>query len=222
LKKESKIVTTNQTGLSTDLEKIIERYNLQNFKKPVSLESQEIFRSILHWVNSFEDRKIILDIGCGVGESTFKLASQNQEHLVIGIDKSISRIDRKNKFKKSLPSNCLLVRGDAIDLWLLFHQHKSSLNIVKQYILYPNPWPLKHHVKKRWHGHPIIPFVLDICENIELRSNWKIYLEEFNEVYDYFLKRRGELSLYEPIEFISPFEKKYCESRHLIYKLSLE
>ncbi len=34
-------------------------------------------------------------------------------------------------------------------------------------------------LKKRWHGHSVYPFLMALRPNLEVRSNWQIYVEEF-------------------------------------------
>ena len=53
-------------------------------------------------------------------------------------------------------------------------------NIEHHYILYPNPYPKKNRLKKRFYAHPSFPLILALGgEKIVVRSNWKGYLSEF-------------------------------------------
>jgi len=222
MKKESNIVTTNQLGINKNLCDIAKRNIEFEFKKPYSDFSIETFKNIIDWIELKNINNIILDIGCGVGESTINLANKYQDCLVIGIDKSLDRIKRNNDFKKNIPENMLLVRGNVIDLWPMFLERKKTLNIVKQYILYPNPYPKEKHVKLRWHGHPIFQSILNIKSPIEVRSNWRLYLEEFefmvNEYGQQFILK---LELFTPEKSITPFERKFLESSQDLFVLNL-
>ena len=51
--------------------------------------------------------------------------------------------------------------------------------MAKHYILYPNPWPKAKHVQRRWHGSAVFPQIIAVGQEIILRSNWLLYLEEF-------------------------------------------
>lgn len=216
-KQSSKIVTTNQNGIHEDLIEINERYNL-NYQRPISDFSHDTFKEIFRFING---SKVIFDFGCGVGASTFWLANKYPDLAIVGIDKSISRLERKNEFKKDIPANALLIRGELLDLIYLIYleRHKDKLDIHSIYILYPNPWPKKMHVKRRFHANPIAPFIYGLDCPLILRSNWKVYLEEFALVAKHYGRENIELNLVKEVENITPFEKKYNESQQLIFEL---
>lgn len=214
----SKKVTSNQIGIHEELIEITSRYNKDNFQRPIAEHSLDNMNIIMQKARNYAER-VVLDMGCGIGESTYKLSLKYPDSLVVGIDRSHDRLDRKNHFKKKLPENCLLLRGELQDIWYLLNQPAyKSLNIVKQYILYPNPYPKKKHIQKRWHGNPISSFIFNLRQApIEIRSNWHIYIDEFCEValshgYEF---SRSELN--DMGEYMTPFEKKYLLSGQKVY-----
>ena len=201
----------------------MQKHRDHEFKKPISNYSIDLFNKICEWVTDKGKNKIILDIGCGVGESSYHLGLEYRDALIIGIDKSLDRIERKNHFKKYLPENVLLVRGDMIDLWKLFLEQKNKLKIIKQYILYPNPYPKKKHLKLRWQGHAIFPTIMAIDSPIEVRSNWKLYLEEFyvaSKIFSY--QSTDGIQTFLPEVMQTPFERKYAESGQNLYQIHLK
>ena len=174
------------------------------------------------WIEEKDNLDIILDIGCGVGESTYHLGQEFKDALVIGIDKSLDRLNRNNEFKQKLPANILLVRGDIIDLWSLFLKNSDKYNILKQYILYPNPYPKQKHLSLRWQGHAIFPTIMQLGSPIEVRSNWKLYLEEFLAAASEFgVQSSDGVQVYKPTIVQTPFERKYLESSQILYRLEL-
>lgn len=215
----SKKIFSNQTTIHDNLDKVVQRNKSNIYQKPISDFSISAFKEILEFIRADAKKEIIFDMGCGVGESSYNLAIENPDNIIIGIDKSISRIERNNFFKKSPPDNLLLVRGELVDLWRLIEKHKSELRIKKQYILYPNPWPKKKLLKQRFHAHPIFQSILALPGEIELRTNWEIYIQEFcRAIYIC----TGKSMIYEsftPEKMISPFEKKYYHSGHVLYRM---
>lgn len=221
-KEISKIVTTDQVGLHEDLEIIFDRNSL-DYQRPMAPFSIETYAKIKELTKG---KKIIFDFGCGVGESTYKLAIIYPNCVVIGIDKSISRIERQNDFKQSLPSNAHLLRGELLDLiYLIYLDHKEGrIDIERLYFLYPNPWPKKMHVKRRFHANPIAPFIYGINVPIIVRSNWKLYLEEFSYVAFQFKrlpKVIKELVFSTSKDTLTPFERKYFLSNQALYELEV-
>lgn len=75
------------------------------------------------------------------------------------------------------PTNLLLLRADLVDLWILAWEDREW-DILEHFILYPNPYPKRSQLRKRWHGHPVFPILLCLGGIITLRSNWRAYLDE--------------------------------------------
>ena len=222
MKKLSNEVITNQSGINENLIDLINRNKENEFRKPFSDFSIQAFEEIEKWVIAKGQQPIILDMCCGVGESSFLLAKEDPNTLVIGIDKSLDRIERNNDFKQSMLPNLLLVRADLLDLWPMFAKHQTKFNIVKQYVLYPNPYPKNKHVKMRWHGHAIFPSIMAIKAPIELRSNWKLYLEEFLLAANEFHNCTNDIvEEFIPEVLFTPFERKFFNSGQKLFRLKL-
>lgn len=216
---KSSSVNSNQTGVHKDLEAIVKKHLSNSYKKPYRPFTAEIFQQIDE-IRKKVNKPIILDSGCGTGESSQRLAKLNPEKLVIGIDKSEKRLEKTITNKTVYHNdNLILARADVVDIWRMMKQHNWP--ITKHYLLYPNPWPKKDQLKRRWHGHPIFPEMLNLCEKIELRTNWKIYAEEFKQALEITTKKKILIDDVKVKDFISPFEKKYYESGHELYRVSI-
>jgi tRNA G46 methylase TrmB len=215
---KSSIVHSKQIGIHKDLESKLKKHLANPFRKPYRPFSAEIFHKANKVINN-ANLPIILDSGCGTGESSLVLSQQNIDALIVGIDKSEKRLDKfisdDNFYTKD---NLILIRADVIDIWRMIKQ--SNWSIKKHYLLYPNPWPKKDQLKRRWHGHPVFPEMLDICDNIELRTNWQIYAEEFQYALEFVIDKFVSIDTIEADQFISPFEKKYYESGHELYRVT--
>ena len=112
-------------------------------------------------------RPLILDSGCGVGQSTAKLALRFVDSYVLGIDKSAARLGRSPE----LPEDACLVRAELVDGWRLLASRGERL--ARHDLLYPNPWPKIGHLARRWHGHAVFPELLALGGVLECRSNWE-------------------------------------------------
>ena len=216
---KSRVVTSNQSGIHKDLENIVKKHLANTFRKPYRPFSAELFYKANEIINNV-DLPIILDSGCGTGQSSYALAQQNTDTIIVGIDKSEKRLEKFTSNENFYDEdNLILIRADVIDIWRMIKQ--SSWNIKKHYLLYPNPWPKKDQLKRRWHGHPVFPEMVSLCDQIELRTNWNIYAEEFKLALEMVTNKSILMYSVEIEDFISPFEKKYYESGHELYRVIL-
>jgi tRNA G46 methylase TrmB len=85
-------------------------------------------------------------------------------------------------------------------------------------VLYPNPWPKIGHLARRWHGHAIFPSIVALGGTLECRSNWKIYVEEFALALTQLTQQPVQAELYQPEQTITPFEQKYLDSGHALWR----
>ncbi|MFW8590755.1 tRNA (guanine(46)-N(7))-methyltransferase TrmB [Glaciecola sp. 2405UD65-10] len=220
---QARAISSNQEGVHEDLLKQVAKHKNSTFKRPIADHTLAAFEQVLTYLSGWEG-DVILDACCGVGESTIKIAAQYPNAKVIGIDKSIARLDKHNSYKTHEAStNYLLMQADLNDFWRLLCAHIENNSpawvLVKQYILYPNPYPKKSQLSKRWHASAIFPFVVDACKNIEVRSNWRIYLEEFYQASQQY-NLSGEISVLKG-EAMTPFERKYSDAGQSCFQLSL-
>lgn len=227
----SKIVTTNQEGPHPDLQELAHKFATSQWKGPIHPPTQVAFDQIRPKLEELQSqgKPWILDSGCGVGASTLKLSQLHPDHFILGVDRSEVRLSKVESTRESLEGpvesdQYQFLRAELSDLWRLLIQHQ--LHPQKHYILYPNPYPKKSQFKKRFHGSPSLPDILKLCPHIEVRSNWRLYLEEFfmaTEVAALALELEYPLHLqtlnHPPEEAWTHFEKKYISSGQKVYSL---
>ncbi|MEM0910741.1 MAG: SAM-dependent methyltransferase [Pseudomonadota bacterium] len=219
-------VDSNQLGVHPNLIKFVSKQQKKHFSKPFSEHTNLAFEYFSDAISGFEG-EVILDACCGVGESTLYLSKAYPDCLVVGIDRSAARLDKNpyyNQYKlrnharsPEKSGNTLFVRANLVDFWRLLSASEFARRIKKQYILYPNPYPKKAQLGKRWYASPVMKDIVSICKKIECRSNWSIYLEEFQRalsVYDI----PSEISRIDS-QPITPFERKYQAAGQACWKL---
>jgi tRNA G46 methylase TrmB len=246
MKVDPREISTNQDSVHDDLQEIVHKYRVNDFKKPIAAHTQKAFDDIIAWLDEPSLSKgpssfagdIIIDACCGVGESSLALAKQFPLAKVVGVDKSGARLAKHGHYvntksandkgvhhkgdeNEETYSNVRVFQADLNDFWRLLSQHieakKSDWQVVKQCLFYPNPYPKKSQVQKRWHASPAFPSLLRCCNNIEVRSNWKIYIEEFSvALTEYGVQSNIDLVSGDPI---TPFERKYSESGQQCWQL---
>lgn len=208
----SRPVTSSQSGCHSALEATVKRHLEHPFRKPVVPHNQRAFDRAANWR---DDRPLILDSFCGTAESTIHLALAHPQHQVIGIDKSAHRLQRP---PGSVPENALLIRADVDDFWRL--AQTADWRPDKHFLLYPNPWPKPGHLQRRVHGSPLFPFLLRLGGALELRSNWRLYLDEFAMAVA-LAGGSAEVETFDLREIddaITAFERKYALSGQTLYR----
>ena len=169
----SRVVSSGQTGPHADLGRVLRRHFEHPFRQPVGDAARVAWASLRACWNGV--MPLVFDSGCGVGDSTRRLALMHPDALVVGVDQSADRLSRQRP--EPLPANAMLLRADLVDFWRL--AVADGVQLTHHYLLYPNPWPKIGHLKRRWHGHPVFPALLALGGRIELRTNWATYAEEF-------------------------------------------
>ncbi len=211
--KLSRRVISNQSGPHERLEETVRKHLKYASRKPIAGHSKLAFDTFSDWLAK-SDKPLILDACCGVGDSTRNLAIRFPEHSVLGVDKSLKRLSKERT--DSDPENMLLLRADLNDFYRLLVD--DNIAIARHYILYPNPWPKSAHLARRWHGASAFADIVKIIGPLELRSNWKLYLQEFQIA----LRLAGQVSditEINPENPITPFEAKYQNSGQVLWQL---
>ena len=197
-------VTSNQTDIYKDLEAVVRKYASTTFLRPVADHTRTAFERACEFVRSFASQagctcgpfSLVLDSGCGTGESTLHLAKRFPNVPVIGIDKSAVRLTKAGNERQlenaadcavngeaSVPLNAFWVRAELLDFWRLALEKvlTGEWKILHHALYYPNPWPKESEATRRFHLHPIFPTMLRLAPVTELRTNWEIYAREFAE-----------------------------------------
>lgn len=213
----AKLIETAQEAPHGGLLDRLQRHLLRLPTVPVAAHTQAAFEALQRELGP-SPGALIFDSGCGTGESTRNLAERHPEAWVVGVDKSADRLGRH---RAALPANVRLVRAELGDFWRCAVAAGWRLNA--HYLPYPNPWPKARHYKRRWPAHPAFPWLLGLGGDLEVRSNWRLYLEEWHIV----LESLGVASTLSPIAPaleapLSPFEAKYLASGHGCYALRAE
>ena len=209
----SRSVQSRQTGPHEDLLAVVERHANHRFARPIADYNRQAFERAADRT-ARDPRPLILDSGCGTGDSSRLLAMRHPDHLVIGIDRSADRLSRH---RSETPSNCLLVRADLIDFWRL--ALSADWRPARHYLLYPNPEPKPRHLKRRFHAHPVFPSLVALGGQLEARSNWRVYLEEMAMALAFHGREATVDALPAPEQPLTLFERKYAASGQPLWRL---
>lgn len=228
----ARAVTTNQPDIYDKLEEVVRKYASTEYLRPIADHTRIAFAEAEKFVLNFYESagnegdavrgtyKVILDSGCGTGESTLNIAIANPGIPVIGIDKSAARLTKAG----AAPRNAFLVRAELLDFWRLAlgKVKAGQWHIPYHALYYPNPWPKQSEATRRFHLHPIFPTLLQLGDTLELRTNWELYAREFAEAAriatpDCSISREA----FEPERPITAFERKYKEARQQLWRVTI-
>jgi len=211
---DSREIYSNQTGIHDNLENVVLKHLRSPFLKPPAQHTIDAFNTVTS-VISGEPKPLIMDSCCGTGTSSRLIALEHPEAWVIGLDRSSKRLSKE--YEDALPDNLIMAQADCVDFWKLANQ--ADWQLEKHFLLYPNPYPKSVQLKYRWHGHPAFTDLLALGGLLEVRSNWKIYIEEFSEALRLAAHETNGCEIYDPAEqYTTLFERKYCQSGQTVYR----
>ncbi len=234
-------VKSNQEDIYKNLEAVVRKYAATTFLRPVADHTREAFDKASDFVRSFYGSRatgrldLVLDSGCGTGESTLHLAKKFPNVPVIGIDKSAVRLSKAGNERQlevsaggscDVPANAFWVRAELLDFWRLALEKVDAgeWRILRHALYYPNPWPKESEATRRFHLHPIFPTLLRLSPVTELRTNWDIYAREFAEAAHVLgealsLQFKVELGAFNSENPETAFERKYQSAGQELYKV---
>lgn len=213
----SRTIVSNQSGPHDGLPRRVARALTHPLRKPVAEHTREAFEAATRWRAARGESPLLLDAGCGVGLSTRRLAEAFPDHAVIGVDRSAVRLLRDHG---PLAANALLLRADLVDFWRL--ALADGWQPARHYLLYPNPYPKASQLKMRWQAHPVFPAILALGGRLELRSNWRLYVEEFALAITQATGEAVDVARHYPGgAYLTPFETKYHQSGQALWRLAV-
>lgn len=208
---DSKPVSSNQPHIHRKLPAVVRRHLANPSRKPVAEHSRRAFDLLLAKLAA-DPRPLVIDSFCGTGHSTGIIAQRHSDHLIVGIDKSSHRLA---KHEAEITGGYLLLHAECEDIWQLLLQEQIFPD--HHYLFYPNPWPKSAHLQRRIHGSAAFRTLLALGGQVELRSNWQIYVEEFGVAMS-LAGSPGIVSQLEPEQPITLFERKYQASGHSLWR----
>jgi tRNA (guanine-N7-)-methyltransferase len=211
-------VHSTQTTPHPRLAEYVLRHMQTEWRQAPGWPTVEAFEAVNRDV-SVTTQKLVLDSGCGNGESTRLIGRHYPDCLVIGVDKSAARLQKVSS--GTFPhreENVIWLRAELAGFWQLAVQAGWQLH--RHFLLYPNPWPKPGQLMRRWHAHPVFPAMLKLGGRLEMRCNWAIYATEFAAA---IRMASGVEAAVEPVDsdVTTPFERKYRNSGHRLYMVRL-
>jgi tRNA G46 methylase TrmB len=218
-------VRSSQSSLHPGLATLVQKHMTTKWRQPLHAPTVNAFTALMaSGVN--QGQKIVLDSGCGTGASTRLIAEHFLDCLVIGVDKSETRLRKlpgSHFSGKHFSHGCFFyreenmvwLRAELASFWRLALQ--AGWRLHRHYLLYPNPWPKPGQLLRRWHAHPVFPALLQLGGRLEMRCNWEIYARDFVSAAE--MAGCLNVQLAEGVDSVitTPFENKYRNSGQTLY-----
>lgn len=129
------------------------------------------------------DSPVILEIGCGMGETTARIAAAMPEKNFIGIEVHTPGVGNLLKLIEAQGlSNLRLIQHDAVEVVRDMIPPDSLAGI---HVFFPDPWPKKRHHKRRLLQ---LPFVNELAKRLapggyfHCATDWEEYAHQMVEV----------------------------------------
>jgi tRNA G46 methylase TrmB len=215
----SRHVNSVQQDAHPRLAAVLDAHLHHAWQAPLHAPSVSAFNALEREIAD-DERPVVLDSGCGTGESTRLIARSMPDCLVLGVDKSEARLARIGATRyPHREGNVLWLRAELATFWRL--ALRAGWRLRRHYLLYPNPWPKPAQLRRRWHAHPVFPTMLELGGRLEMRCNWEVYATEFAAAISQVLHTNTSPRLHGQTEITSPFERKYRASGHRLYSVSV-
>ncbi len=158
----------------------ISRIKENNFKKYLRIKNIKRLNS---------KKKLILEIGVGMGENLIHLSKKNIKKNIIGVD----------PFKNGMVNvSDYCINNNIKNIYLYPYVFEKFINKFKKlrfdiiYILFPDPWPKKRHKKRRIVNEEFLKKIFTILkkkgkvffstDNLDYFKNVKIIVKKFSYI----------------------------------------
>ena len=121
----------------------------------------------------------ILEIGCGMGETTARIAASNPDNDYLGIEVHLPGLGNLCKcIAEQGLANIRLINHDAVEV---VRQMIPEGALAGVHIFFPDPWPKKRHHKRRLLQAPFVELLssrLAVGGYLHVATDWQEYAEQ--------------------------------------------
>ncbi|MBT6232347.1 MAG: tRNA (guanosine(46)-N7)-methyltransferase TrmB [Nitrosomonadales bacterium] len=150
---------------------------IKNFSSKYSIPFQ---KSFLNFDQVFPKRnKVILEIGFGMGDSTFEIAQVMNDFNFLAVEVHSPGVGSLlNKINLSQIENLKIIQHDGIEVLNEMIPRRSLDGV---HIFFPDPWPKKKHHKRRLLKKSFLELIepkLTLSGYIHIATDWEPYAIE--------------------------------------------
>ena len=127
----------------------------------------------------------ILEIGCGMGETTAAIALAHPENDYLGVEVHLPGLGNLCKLAAGHNiSNLRLIAHDAVEV---VRDMLAPATLASAHVYFPDPWPKKRHHKRRLLQAPFVSLLASRLQPggyIHVATDWQDYAEQILAVLD--------------------------------------
>ena len=121
----------------------------------------------------------VLEIGFGMGDTTFEIAKNNTDTNYIGIEVHPPGVGRLlNLCESEALTNVRVIERDATEVIPKMFAHASLAGV---HIFFPDPWPKKRHHKRRLINKEFVDMIAPTLQEggyLHVATDWEDYANE--------------------------------------------
>ena len=122
---------------------------------------------------------VVLEIGCGMGETTVEIAAANRDVDFLGVEVHMPGVGSLlRRAAQSELSNLRVIAHDAVEVVAAMIPHASLAAV---HVFFPDPWPKKRHHKRRLLKAPFVhELALRLAPHgvLHVATDWRDYADE--------------------------------------------
>lgn len=175
--RQVKSFVLRSTGLKT--------FQLEALRMYYATHVLEFKRELLDYQAVFgNDKPLIIEIGFGMGSSTFRIAQQRDQYNYLGLEVFLSGFTKLLSLIGTHDmDNVRLMRFDAVEV---LTQMIADSSVAGFHIFFPDPWPKKKHHKRRLIQEPLATLLARKLKKggyIYCVTDWEEYAYQMVDVF---------------------------------------
>ncbi len=166
---------------------------------------------------------VTLEIGCGMGETTARIAADNPERNYLGVEVYTAGVGTLLRRIDSLGlTNLRVIQADAVEV---LERMIAPAGLAGAHVFFPDPWHKKRHHKRRLIQPPFVALLasrLAPGARLHCATDWPDYAEQMLAVLDAEPSLRNTVAGYHPRPAWRPltkFEQRGLRLGHPVFDL---
>ena len=129
------------------------------------------------------DKPLVMEIGCGMGETTTAIAAENAGQNYFGVEVYPAGVGSLlSRIKDNALKNVRVIAHDAVEVLENMIAPKSLMGV---HVFFPDPWHKKRHHKRRLIQPPLVELLVSRLQAggyVHCATDWEPYAQQMLDV----------------------------------------